>query len=308
MAKAVFTTKINPTYDDLPEVRYHFPQTYLNQVRESIRDWILYYEPRRSSGDSSSRGGRQSYFAVARVDNVESDPNTRDHYYAKISDYLEFDHPVPFKSSFQYYESALQRPDGNTNKGAFGRSVRPISDIEFNLILSNGFDVETNERGRLPSALEQGVLLTGMSEAGGEYLQETTERRIVESISLRPFREEAFRRQVRNAYGNTCSMSGLRLINGGGRPEVQAAHIRPVSALGPDSARNGIALSGTLHWMFDRGLLSVDDNYKILASKKVPEEARRLLRPDMQLILPNNQAFRPHVRFLRFHRETVFKE
>jgi putative restriction endonuclease len=28
MAKAVFTTKIDPTYDDLPEFRYHFPQTY----------------------------------------------------------------------------------------------------------------------------------------------------------------------------------------------------------------------------------------------------------------------------------------
>lgn len=30
MANAVFTTKVSPTYDDLPEVRYHFPKTYLN--------------------------------------------------------------------------------------------------------------------------------------------------------------------------------------------------------------------------------------------------------------------------------------
>ncbi len=28
MAKAVLTTKVDPTYDDLPEVRYHFPRTY----------------------------------------------------------------------------------------------------------------------------------------------------------------------------------------------------------------------------------------------------------------------------------------
>lgn len=29
MAKGAFMTAVNPTYDDLPEVRYHFPQRYL---------------------------------------------------------------------------------------------------------------------------------------------------------------------------------------------------------------------------------------------------------------------------------------
>jgi putative restriction endonuclease len=32
VSKAVFTTKADPTYDDLPEFRYHFPRTYLRQV------------------------------------------------------------------------------------------------------------------------------------------------------------------------------------------------------------------------------------------------------------------------------------
>ena len=36
MAKAIFTTKVNPTYDDLPEVRYHFPKTYLNQAQATV--------------------------------------------------------------------------------------------------------------------------------------------------------------------------------------------------------------------------------------------------------------------------------
>ena len=47
MAKAVFTTKIMPSYKDLPEVMYHFPKTYLRQVNSAIGDWIVYYEPRR---------------------------------------------------------------------------------------------------------------------------------------------------------------------------------------------------------------------------------------------------------------------
>ena len=61
MTKAVFTTKIDPTYDDLPEVHYHFPTTYLNAVEKALGDMIVYYEPRRPSGDLMSTGGRQSY-------------------------------------------------------------------------------------------------------------------------------------------------------------------------------------------------------------------------------------------------------
>ena len=43
MAKAVLTTKVDPSYDDLPEDRYHFPRTYLNAAREALGDWIVYY-------------------------------------------------------------------------------------------------------------------------------------------------------------------------------------------------------------------------------------------------------------------------
>ncbi len=61
MTKAVLNTKVNPEYDDLPEERYHFPKTYLNQVSLAVGDLAIYYEPRRPSGDLSSSGGRQSY-------------------------------------------------------------------------------------------------------------------------------------------------------------------------------------------------------------------------------------------------------
>jgi putative restriction endonuclease len=67
MTKAILTTKVSPSYDDRPEEYYHFPGTYLNQVRAAVGDHIIYYEPRRSSADDSSRGGRQAYFATARI-------------------------------------------------------------------------------------------------------------------------------------------------------------------------------------------------------------------------------------------------
>src|SRR5437016_4011429 len=73
-------------------------------------------------------------------------------------------------------------------------------------------------------------------------------------------RDAAFSIAVKAAYQETCAITGFKIINSGGRAEVQAAHIRPVADRGPDSLRNGIALCGTMHWMFDRGLISIDDD------------------------------------------------
>src|SRR5262249_46339406 len=134
------------------------------------------------------------------------------------------------------------------------------------------------------------------------------ERPIVERMVARPFRDAAFAAAVKSAYGETCAFTGLRLINGGGRAEVQAAPIRPVPKGGSDSIRNGLALSGTAHWMFDRGLLSIADDYTILvAADRVPADALRFIRPDRRVLLPARSKVWPHPAQLRYHRERVFK-
>ena len=105
-------------YDDRREQYYHFPRTYFNQVRSAVGDCIIYYEPRRSEGGS----GRQAYFATAKVEEVVPDPNLSDHFYAYLAGYLDFDAPVTFIEGGQYYESALRKDDGSTNKGAIWAS------------------------------------------------------------------------------------------------------------------------------------------------------------------------------------------
>jgi putative restriction endonuclease len=203
---------------------------------------------RRTSGDNST-AGRQAYFATARVTDVVPDDVREDHYYALISDYLDFDKPVPFVHDGSYYESALQKDDGTTNKGAFGRAVRLISDPEFDLILRTGFAAELERNSAEPTR-----------HSGFDAPEIEFTRPIVEMTVSRPFRDKAFTKAVRFAYENRCAVTGLCLINGGGRPEVQAAHIRPVSEQGPDTIRNGLALSGTFHWLFDRGVISLTDD------------------------------------------------
>jgi len=137
MSKAVLTTKVDPTYDDLPEQRYHFPHTYLRQVEAARGDWIVYYERRRPSGDLMKAGGKQAYFATARITDIIEDPSKAYHIYPLIDDFLPFDHPVPFKDTDNYYESGLRKDDGLTNKGV-ERAVRNIPVDEYDLILAAG--------------------------------------------------------------------------------------------------------------------------------------------------------------------------
>jgi len=218
MTKAVFTTKVSPVYDDLPEVRYHFPKSYLKQVSEAIDDWIVYYEPRRSTGDLSSSGGRQVYFATARVERIIPDELRVDHFYAEVSNYLPFVRPVPFKEGSHYFEGNLEKPDGSTNKGAFGRAVRNIKDSEFDLIWQAGFGhvIGLEERTRpRPDAPEEPMQpLSGFSEAQQPFLYDVPfeqDRRIVEQLVSRPFRDRAFSAAVKSAYSDTCAMSGIKL-------------------------------------------------------------------------------------------------
>ena len=158
--------------------------------------------------------------------------------------------------------------------------------------------------------------IVGFGEATGDPARQpgfaedrpVFERPMVERLVTRPFRDAAFAQTVKSAYDNTCAVTGLKIINGGGRPEVQAAHIRPVADSGPDSIRNGLALSGTIHWMFDRGLLSLDDNLTILkAEGRVPDTIDRMIAPSGKLRFPSRPDLRPHPMYLRHHRETVFK-
>jgi putative restriction endonuclease len=132
----------------------------------------------------------------------------------------------------------------------------------------------------------------------------------VSTVASRLVRDRVFRRIVLRAYDERCAITGLKLINGGGRAEVAAAHIRPVAANGPDIVSNGLALSGTAHWMFDRGLISLSDDLEILISRQAndPDGVRAYINKSGRALPPARAIERPHPRFLEWHREHCFKQ
>jgi len=106
-----------------------------------------------------------------------------------------------------------------------------------------------------------------------------------------------------------CSVTGLKLINGGGRAEVAVAHIRPVEARSPDIVNKGLALSGTAHWMFDRGLVSLSDDLDILISRQANDAdgIRSFINRTGRALPPLRAYARPHPHLLWWHRENCFK-
>lgn len=283
MTFGVFMHKGGSIYDDIPEVHYQFPKSYLSRAKQMAGDWIIYREPVKLP---QSKG----FFAVAKVERIIPDPEISDRYRALIEpgSYLPFEPTVPHKIDGEPVERDLANAQA---------AVRPLSNSDFARIISLGLP----DDGTLPRVDDP--------ETENRVHEEQTpfevERPLVQSLVSRPFRDKAFRRAVLHAYDGRCAITGWKLVNGGGRLEAEAAHIRPVEHGGSDSIRNGLALSGTAHWMFDRGLIGVSDNHEIMIHRKVNDRdgVEEIINSSGKLIAPDREADRPHPQFLAWHRE-----
>lgn len=287
MAHCIFMHKADSVYDDIPAERYQFPRAYLKRAQACVGDWIVYLEPVREPG---SRG----YFAVAKVAAIVPDPKVGDRYRALIEpeSYLEFSPTVPKRVDGEPVERHCPNPQW---------AVRPLADADFARIVALGLPNDEV----LPRVGED-LVADRVRDLHAPY---EVERTIIQSLVSRPFRDRAFRRAVLDAYDARCAVTGWKLINGGGRGEAQAAHIRPVERGGPDSVQNGIALSGTAHWMFDRGLIGFSDELEILVSRQVNDRSGidAIINPSRMALVPERMALQPHPAFLGWHREHCFK-
>jgi putative restriction endonuclease len=86
---------------------------------------------------------------------------------------------------------------------------------------------------------------------------------------------------------------------------VDACHIVPFSQSYDDTITNGIALSPTLHRAFDRGLVSVSDDYRVLVHPRLtdhyPQVGIRQFN-HQELKLPADSRFYPSPEKLQQHR------
>ncbi|TGX52936.1 restriction endonuclease [Sphingomonas gei] len=294
----VFQLAPHPESGELPELCYRFQERWLQSATRMTDQWIVY----QASGPAP--GG--DYHAAARVERIDSDPDRDGAFLARIArgTYLEFGRPVPFELDGAIVERGLMTIDGRLDDDRAVQPVRTLSRADLDRILEFGL---VKEEALLPrtDASEEMTLAPRVAEDVTPW-QGPIDRTTM--LVNRTVRDRQFRKRVLEAYGSRCALTGMKLLNGGGRAETEAAHIMSVDAGGPDAVDNGIALSGTIHWMFDRGLISLSDAGDILLSRKINdlESVERLIFPDRKARLPKAAAHRPHPRYLNWHRSSCF--
>jgi putative restriction endonuclease len=299
MGFGVLVHRSDSIYADSPAEQYQFPSQYLGRIDNCVGDWIVYYEPTRVA---DPRG----YFAVAKIQRVIPDAAAPGMYLALIEpgSYLDFAKPVPFNDATGPVERGVLNEQGRIS-GRAQSAVRPLSPEDFKHIVELGLAEDAPLLPRLAAPQS----LSGFEDEQAPFVFDQQRERSNFNVS-RIVRDRVFRSIVLRAYDQRCAITGKRFINGGGRAEVAAAHIRPVEHSGPDIVTNGIALSGTAHWMFDRGLISLSDDLQILVSRHAndPDGVRGFVNPTGHAIAPLRSSDRPHPHFLSWHRTHCFKQ
>jgi len=164
---------------------------------------------------------------------------------------------------------------------------------------------------------------TVVAEARGTDTPSPFERERREQVVSALIRDRRFQRSILQAYGYRCAVSGFGYTSpaefSSGRL-VEAAHIRPVGAGhgGDDSVGNGIALTPSLHGLFDAGLFGL----RYVGTSLVLEVSPLLervhlgtretfshltLREGLEVALPENPAERPDPTHMTYHLKNVFK-
>lgn len=119
--------------------------------------------------------------------------------------------------------------------------------------------------------------------------------------------QQFFRQVVLNAFGGRCAVTGIAV-----RELLVASHILPWAAY-PESrleTQNGIALSRLHDGAFDRGLISFDENYRLVLSKRLRDylpqpalDANFLFYEGKALSMSPDTPF-PSQEYLATHRRT----
>lgn len=87
------------------------------------------------------------------------------------------------------------------------------------------------------------------------------------AYAQRRARSASFREEVLAAYDHRCAVTGFQAMIGRTLFCLEAAHVHWHSQGGRSSVDNGIALTPTLHKLFDHGAWTLDDRRRVLVSR-----------------------------------------
>ena len=123
-------------------------------------------------------------------------------------------------------------------------------------------------------------------------------------------RSALFKREIPRIYNYQCAISGMRVTTPANvqisAQMVDACHIRPFADFKDDTIGNGLSLSPNLHRAFDRGLVTINDDFIVRVSPAIIEaDSPYSLRQfeGKHISLPEDPKHYPLIQNLVWHRK-----
>lgn len=134
------------------------------------------------------------------------------------------------------------------------------------------------------------------------------ENRFQEDLFIR---SGIFKREIPKIYNFTCAISKMKISTTFNASLVDACHIIPFSISQDDTVGNGISLCPNLHRAFDRGLIFIDENYKVRLNNNFTENLKSSYNIQQfegeRIVLPENPNYRPKIKNLIKHKTSFYK-
>lgn len=150
-----------------------------------------------------------------------------------------------------------------------------------------------------------------LQEPSAEYKQEIQHLILQKDEEEIFLRGSLFKREIPKIYNNTCCISGMKIDATLNISMIDACHIVPFSVSYDDTITNGIALCPNLHRAFDRGLISVDEHYRVIVSNSFREDSTNYsikTFENKKINLPLIENYLPAKENFQWHLDNIFKK
>lgn len=178
-------------------------------------------------------------------------------------------------------------------------------DWKSNIVQGKRYDLTKEPGLSLLAQVQERLSLTNVLENKTTIISEPKEKYGTPVSVLPRLGQGSFRIVVTDAYERKCAVTGEKVL-----PVLVASHIMPYSRGGTHDPRNGILLRSDMHTLFDKGYVTITDDYHFEVSNKIKEDfnnGREYYAHHGKVInVPRQPNQMPSKEYLNWHAENVY--
>ncbi len=183
--------------------------------------------------------------------------------------------------------------------------IQTPEDWSKNIVQGKRYDLTSGIGKRIWDQVREKLLHKAILPTGISVIPDQTVRHGAPQTILPRLGQGSFRVMVTDAYQRRCAVTQERTL-----PALEASHIKPYSAAGPHSVKNGILLRSDIHRLFDNGYATITPDLRFEVSKRIREEFENgkdyYALNGKKIHIPENCILQPESRFLTWHNEHIY--